>query len=105
MSPSIFSKKGLRVNLLPAITWKSTFFLAATLLLNGTIACLNATAGPTAQFENGIKKATQMSTESLQRKYKKVEKQLNETLGGVGAAGALWGGSQLIHPNQNEREN
>jgi hypothetical protein len=103
MSPSIFSKKGLRVNLLPAITWKSNFFLAATLLLNGTFACLNATAFPTGQLEREMKKATQRSTNSFQRNYKKVQRQLNEVLGVGAAGGAVLGGYGLIQQNQNER--
>ena len=101
MSPSIFSKKGLRVNLLPAITWKSTFFLAATLLLNSTFACLNATASPAAQE---LKKATRMSADSVKKNYDKVKKQIDNTLKEAGAAAGALGVYGLINQDQNERD-
>ena len=101
MSPSIFTKKGLRVNLLPAITWKSTFFLAATLLLNSTFACLNATAG---SAEKELKKATRMSADSVKKNYDKVKNEINETLRGAGAAAGVLGGYGLIKQNENPNE-
>jgi len=108
MAPSIFSKKSIQANLLPAITRKPTFFLAATLLLNSTFSCLNANAQSTAAAERAIRQATPGFSRGMQRIQRQTDDLIDDlTKKAKGAAGAAGlGGAYLIfgQPKSNDNE-
>ena len=109
MSSSVFSKKILRVNLLPAITVKSTFFLAVTLLLNLIFACLNANAQSYSEASRRMQNATRNFSTNFQNiKRNKSIEQFRNQIGDFGKqvvpAGVIFGGSSLINQNENPNE-
>ena len=108
MSCSVFSKNILRVNLLPAITVKSTFFLAVTLLLNSIFVCLNANATPYSKMHNATRNFS-INFQNTQRKpIEYFRKQIGDfhkqVVPAVVPAGVMLGGYGLIKQNENPNE-
>jgi hypothetical protein len=108
MSSSFFPKN-LRVNLLPAITVKSTFFLAVTLLLNLIFFCLNANATPYSDAQRKMQNATRNFSINFQnnQRNKRIEnfrKQIDDIGKPLVPAGVMFGGYGLIKQNENPNE-